>query len=55
MVLVFHARIGLMKGVMKRNEDTFEREREREREKKRKRERERVNKSARRVKDKHYK
>ena len=31
MVLVFHARIGLMKGVMKRNEDTFERERERER------------------------
>ena len=28
-VLVFHARMGLMKGVMKRNEDTFERERER--------------------------
>ena len=36
---------------MKRNEDTFERERERERQ----RERVSVNKSARRVKDKHYK
>ena len=46
MVLVFHGRIGLMKSIMKRK-----RERERERE----REWVSVNKSAKRVKDKHYK
>ena len=58
MVLVFHARMGLMKGVMKRKEDTFwesKRERTRGRERERVRERVSVNKSAKRVKDKHYK
>ena len=50
MVLVFHGRIGLMKSIMKRK-----REREREREWESERECVSVNKSAKRVKDKHYK